>query len=684
MIELVDPVQRNIHAIMVRDAIVPDDASDMALVDASPKQVERQLRAMLAGVDFVGRPAQAALDDPPGRRVGRVAFNAPIRKLWLNDSWTGPGPAPHRLPESESAICNLILQQTHIGGGADANGKRDDQVTRLLGFSIEDHARNSDILRANGSLSRLFIAASTLSACCSKFEKARARNKMNGRNAVAVDVAALSVEAALNGTARIAAEIFNGDNPPPRIVRIAMYVASQTEVFRRARSSGKISRAVRTAAATADAVQTYLTRGTVHDIPLEYDRDPARLTERLKVASAAMETAVQAMLEDVDAVDCGRLYLLLMAHRLDVALARYPWLAAPHPIFRLSYAYIGGHALFAELERLGTIVTTMEERQRLDDGAILDSVTMRPALATASAMHQAIDLQTSPGRYLDLGAYHRAVTTSFISNKARWLSATVPSYTHHAYANGSRFCDLAAAASDVPTHDFIRRSELDKPTQRGTKRQSLVLFYGLDIQDTVILALRQILGRLIHRNASGDDWRVAFGRTVHRILQGTAPSIAARLELSSCLQTEWATCKGLRNRATELGRRFDDRDYDKPAGICFDYALWFDRDRDIAFWDRLQKSAKLYTGFGSAFIAAPTPAELETLPGRSGRRPTPTGAPPSSWRQIMIKAQGAFDTYQTLYLKSRPSRLTAQIMARMNQGYSAFASDPEFRTLFKS
>ena len=49
----------------------------------------------------------------------------------------------------------------------------------------------------------------------------------------------------------------------------------------------------------------------------------------------------------------------------------------------------------------------------------------------------------------------------------------------------------------------------------------------------------------------------------------------------------------------------------------------------------------------------------------------------------MIEAKKAFDAYQPLYLKSRPSRLTARIMARMNEGYSAFASDPQFRTLFK-
>ncbi|GAA4762700.1 hypothetical protein GCM10023219_03800 [Stakelama sediminis] len=49
----------------------------------------------------------------------------------------------------------------------------------------------------------------------------------------------------------------------------------------------------------------------------------------------------------------------------------------------------------------------------------------------------------------------------------------------------------------------------------------------------------------------------------------------------------------------------------------------------------------------------------------------------------MAEAKTAFDAYRPLYLKSRPSILTARIMARMNEGYSAFASDPQFRKLFK-
>lgn len=365
---------------------------------------------------------------------------------------------------------------------------------------------------------------------------------------------------------------------------------------------------------------------------------------------------------------------------------RHPWLAAPHPIFRLNYAYVGGHALFAELERLGVIIEAMERRQRLDDGTIFDTVTLKPVLDTAQATHDALDRHSAPGCYLGLGAYHRAVTTSFMRHKTYWLSATVPSYTHHAYAIGSRLCDITTAALDGSTHDFIRRTELDKPTQRGTRRQGLVLFYGLDTEETVILALRQILGRVIYARIDTEEWRIAFGRTVHRILSHTAPSIAARLEMTSCLKADAATCKGITNRATELARRFDDRDYghDRPIAMRFDYALWFDRDHDVAFWDRLQKGAKLYGGFGSAFIPAPTPAEREALPGRRGRRATPACAPPSRWQTIMLEAKKAFDAYQPLYLKSRPSRLTARIMARMNEGYSALASDPQFRALFKS
>lgn len=385
MIEPSDPVQRHIHAIMVRDAIVCDDAADMTLVNPSPRQIDRQLRAMLPGVDFTGEPTVATLDDPPGRTVGRVAFNPMIRAGWTDGRWTGAGPAPHRLPDSEGAIRHFILQQTHLGVG-DAEVKADLQIRHLLGFDVEDHARNSDHLRKNGPASRLFIAASMLSAACAKYQKARGRTEATGRNAVGVEVAALSVEAALIGTARIATDILLADDKAlPRVRRIAMHLTSQVEVFRRTRSFGHIARAVRIAAAAADAVHLYLTRGTVHDLPDDHDRDPGRLRARLKVTNAGMEDAVETMVGDVGAVDGEQLYVLLMARRLDVALARYPWLAAPHPIFRLNYAYIGGHALFAELERLGTIIKAMESRQRLDDGTVLDSVTLRPVLGTTHA-----------------------------------------------------------------------------------------------------------------------------------------------------------------------------------------------------------------------------------------------------------------------------------------------------------
>jgi hypothetical protein len=684
MIDLVDPVQRNIHAIVVRDAIVRDDAADIVLVNASPKQIGRQLRAMLHGVDFVGEPMQAALDDPPGRRVGRVAFNASFGALWVRGRWTGSGPAPHRLPESQDEITAFILQQTNLGRAANEVAS-DLQVSSLFDFETEDHARNSDLLRMNGAGAQLFIAASMLSAACSRYEKAMKIATETGRKRAAVDVAAHSVEAALICTARIAAEaLLNRRGALPRVGRVAMHLANQVELFRRTRAREDVRKAVRGAATAAAGVHRYLTRGIVHDIPLETDRDPMRLRDRLKVANIALETAVAAMLDEVEAVDAYQLYVLLMARRLDVALARHPWLAAPHPIFRLNYAYIGGHAMFAEFERLGLLIITMARRQRQNDGTTLDSVTLKPALAKPQVTQAAIGLQTAAGRYLDLGVYHRAVMTSFIRREAHWRSATVPFYTHHAYAIGSRVCDLAAAAGDPSTHDFIRQSEYDKPTQRGTKKQGLVFFFGLDIEETVILALRQILDRVPDPGVGTFTRNIAFGLTVRRILLHTAPSIAARLNMTSRLENEEACGKGLANRATRLARQFDDRDYHRPCGVTFDFALWFDRDRDIPFWDRLQKAAKLYTKFGSSFIAGPPPAELEALPGRKGRRATRAGDPPSRWRQIMVEAKQAFDAYQLLYLKGRPTRLTARIMARMNQGYSAFASDPQFRTLFRS
>ena len=685
MTDLTDPVQRNIHAIMVRDAIVPNDATDMTLTNATPKQIGRQLRAMLAGVDFVGGPAQAALDDPPGRRVGRVAFNPLIRAGWIDNRWTGPGPAPHRLPENKKEICKFILQQTNLGPAAGEKAAWDLKLSSVLGFDIEDHAHTTDLLRVSGAGCRLFVATSMLSAACSKYEKARARSEKNGRNKAAVDIAAHSVEAGLIGVALIAADmLLSGEHGLPRIGLIAMYLAKQTEVFRNIRSDGKTATAVRTAAMATRRVHLYLTFGIVRDIPLEHDREPGRLLDRLKVANAALEAVVEAMLDEVDAVDGHELYVLLMARRLDVALARHPWLAAPHPVFRVSYAYIGVHAIFAEFERLGVIAGTMARREQQVGKAILDSFTIRPVLKTPQATQAAIAVKTVAGGYLDLGAYHSSVTTTFIRSKAHWMSATVPSYTHHAYAIGSRFCDLAASVSDPSTHEFIRGSELDKPTQQGIRRRKLVLFYGLDIEQVVILAVRQILDRVTGHGTGTFNHNIAFGQIVHRILLHTAPRIAGRIEKTSRLGSDEACGKGLANRATRLSRQFDDRDYDCPCGALFDYGLWFDRDRDIPFWDRLQKAAKLYNAFGSSFIPAPSPAELEALPGRKGRRATPSEAPPSPWRIIMTAAKTAFDTYQPLYLKGRPTHLTARIMARMNQGYSAFASDPQFRILFKT
>lgn len=537
MIDLVDPVQRQIHAITVRDAIVLDDASDLTATNVSPKQLQRLLRARLAGVDFVGEPSQANLDDPPGRRVGRVAFNPALRALWSAGHWTGPGPAPHRLPENQDEIESFMLRQTNLGpavGESDSNL----EIKTPLGFDISDHARITDLLRQNGAGSRLFIAASILSAACARYERALKRTGATGRNEAAVDVAALSVEAALLGTARIATDILLArDSALPRVGLIAKHLTSRAEAFRRTRSRDRTTSAVRAAASAANGVHLYLTRGIMHDIPPQHDCDPGRLLGRLAVANAALETAVRTMIDEVDTIDGHQLYVLLMARRLDVALVRNPWLAAPHPVFRLSYGFIGAFALFAELERLGVIVRTMADRQRQADGTTLDSVTIRPALAEPPATQAAIGLQTAAGRYLDLGAYHRAVTTSFIRRKAHWLSATVPEYTHHAYANGSRFCDLATAASDASTHAFIRRSELAKPTQQGTRRRDLVLFYGLDIEETVILALRQILDRVLDSGVGTFNRNFDFALTVRRILLHTAPAFAARLDQTSCLDS---------------------------------------------------------------------------------------------------------------------------------------------------
>ena len=683
MIDLGGSVQRHIAAIVFRDAVVPDDASDMTLrADAPSKQVQRQLRAMLPGVDLPLGSGNRLLDDPVGRRVGRVAFNPAIRTLWRDGVWTGGTPAPHRLPEDAGGIERFIREQTLLGIDRPDDASGDDLIERLLGFSIPDHARISDILRANGWQARLFIAASILAAACASYESKRRKSEKTGRNKSAVEIAVFGIEAAVIGAARIATDIYLSDERPVAARRIAMLLAEKAERFRRGRATKIVAHSIAMAADAADAIHIFLTRGTMRDIPHEHDRDPRRLPSRLATRNSATETAVQAIIEEVKVVDAHDLYRLLMARRLDVALARHRWLAAPHPIFRLSYAYIGGHAAFAEFERLGVIIRTMADRQRQADGTTLTSTTIRPVLADPKNTESAIHHRTAAGRYLDLGAYHQAVTTDFIRRKAHLMGTTVPSYTHHAYALGTRLCNLAASALDSATHDFIRRSELDKPTERGTRARHLVLFYGLDVENTIILAVRQITDRLSHREVNGPDWRVAFGLTIHRILSHVMPALAARLAVTSSLGAYEGTCKGLVNRASELARRFDDHDFDRPCGACLDYAGWFDRDRDVDFWDRLQKGAKLYAALGPAFV--PLPAERETLPGRQGRRPTPSDAPLSRWQQIMLEAKKAIDAYLPLYVKSRPTRLTARIMARMSQGHSALASDPEFSTIFRT
>lgn len=683
MTDLVDPVQRHIAAIVFRDTVVPDDASDMALCpDAPPKRVDRQQRAMLPGVDLPWNSGNGMLDDPVGRRVGRAAFNAAIRALWRDGVWTGGTPLPHRLPEDSGGIERFIREQTLLGVDCPEDATGDDLTAQLLGFSIADHARISDILRAKGWQAQLFVAASMIAAACASYRAKRRKSEKTGRNKMAVEIALIGIEAAVTGAARIATDIYLSDERPVAARRIAMLLAERVERFRRARATKTIAYSISMAGSAADAIHIFLTRGTMRDIPPEHDRDPKRLPSRLATRNPAMESAVQAMIEEVTAVDAHDLYCLLMARRLDVALARHRWLAAPHPIFRLSYAYIGGHALFAEFERLSVIIRTMADRQRGTDGQVLTSTSIRPVLAAPNETECAIRLRTAAGRYLDLGAYHRAVTTDFIRRKAHLMRTTVPSYTHHAYASGTRICDLAASAADYATHDFIRRSELDKPTERSPRAKHLVLFYGLDVENTVILAVRQITDRLSHRGVNGADWRVAFGLIVHRILSHAMPTLAARLAATSSLRADEVTCKGLVNRASELARRFDDRDFGRPSGAFFDYALWFDRDRDVDFWDRLQKSTKLYGALGPTFVSLP--AEWEALPGRQGRRPTPADAPPSRWQQIMLEAKKAIDAYLPLYVKSRPTRLTARIMARMSQGYSALASDPQFCAIFKT
>ncbi len=505
MTDLVDPVQSHIYAITVRDSIVPDDASDLQLpAVVSAKQVARLKRALLPGVDFVGTGDSASLDDPVGRRVGRVAFTKPLQALWIDGIWTGAGPAPYRLPDDPAAIADFICRQTHLGDGTPESDAR---VTRLLGFSISDHAQVTDTLRVGGARARLFIAASMLSAACASYEKARQRTEATGRGKVDANNAAAEVEATLIGAARIATETVLSNTPaPPGILCIARHLVDQAEAVRRNRPRGRPTGAIRIAASAADAVHRWLTRGILHDLPLNHDREAARLPLRLATRDERMVAMVDAVIADIAAIDTSALYVLLMARRLDVALGRHRWLAAPHPVFRLNYGYIGGHALFVEVERLGAIVAAMADREIGSDGVSLNSKSLRTALSAPSVMQSTIAAQDAPGRYLDLGAYHRVVTNGFIRDQARWMATTASSYPHHAYALGSRNCDLAAAAAHTATHNFIRRTELDKPSKQGNRQQPLVLFYGLDSQETAILGLRQILDRLIMRGASTDEW----------------------------------------------------------------------------------------------------------------------------------------------------------------------------------
>lgn len=681
MIKLADPVQRHIHAVAVRDTIVPDDAADLKLgAVVSAKQLKRFQRAMLPGVDFVDADMIAELDDPAGRRVGRVAFNNALQHLWVDGRWTGSGPAPHRLPKDAVEIAAFISQQTHLVDDADGDKNR---VKKLLGFKIAEHAHITDLLRAGGAGARMFIAASILSDAGAAFDKARRRTTATGRHQDEVDISAQRVEAALIGSARIATDILLTDPTALKgIHKIAAYLIKQVKAIRRARSKSNIARSMNIAVAAAAAIHLWLTRGTLHDVPSAADSTPGGLSKQLQATSATLTAQVDAMIAEVASVDTTELYVMLMARRLSTAVTRYKWLAAAHPVFRLNYGFIGGHALFAEVERLVLIVATMSLRQQFAGGT-LDSKTIKPPMASPAATQATIACQTSAGRYLDLGVYHRAVVTEFIKHQAHWLATTVPAYTHHAYALGTRFCDLSAAASDASTHNFIRQTEFDKPSQQGTRRQPLVLFYGLSIEDTVLLGLRQILYRLKVHGTGRDDWRVTFGRTAHDILKMTAPPIAKLFSMKYALYIKYADGKGVNNRATALANRFDYRDHDRPAGIGFDYALWFHRDRDVPFWDRLQKGAKLYGAFGSTFIPSVDPIEREPIPGRQGRPLTSSDAPPSHWQRIMAEAKAAFDAYQALYLKSRPTLLTARIMARMSEGYSAFASDPQFRNMYR-
>lgn len=142
----------------MRDAIVPDDAADLKLpAVVSAKQLARLQRAMLPDVDLFPAPATAHARRPgrPEGRPGRVRQAAP--GAWIDGRWTGPGLAPHRLPDDAAAIADFIRQQTRL---TDGTVEGEERVQRLLGFSIDDHARITDLLRAGGTAPISLVVAS--------------------------------------------------------------------------------------------------------------------------------------------------------------------------------------------------------------------------------------------------------------------------------------------------------------------------------------------------------------------------------------------------------------------------------------------------------------------------------------------------------------------------------------------
>lgn len=681
-----DPVQRHIAAVYRRDSIAPDDASDLALsVDAPPKIKKRLLQAMLPGVDYpADDDALAKTDDPVGRRVGRVAFNPCIAGNWKDGVWIGGGPQPHRLPNSKSDIARFHRQQTLLHDGDPNTGTSDALVEKVIGFPIDAHARTSAILSQGGKLASVLVAILMLAAACDRFERRNLQVNKTRRHIDDWEAAIVAVEVATNGAAQIAADVLlGGECKRKGIQTIALAMAYVAEKLRRNRPLRPKLRigSLRCAAQAAAMALACLATGKLDRNWQQPDVEVQRLPHRLETCASGVADRVANFVSKVRDIDTPMVYRLLMARRLDVALTANPWLAAPHPSFRVCYGFLGGHAIFAELERVGLIVKHMADRQRVADGSPLQARSIRSCLSDPQQTGLALQEQNAAGRYLDLGVYHAEVTNAFVRQRKRWMRDTVVEYTHHAYATGTRRCNLPAAAADDATHAMIRGAELRKPTMLAQAKQNLVLFYGLPIKDVVILALRQISDRVLSRKCNVEEWRKAFGHTTHLVLSHVDPEIARQLSASSCLMADQATCKGLANRATEFARRFDDRDYDRPVGAFFDYARWFDRDRDVAFWNRLQGGAKLYAAFGSSYIPS-RPTETEGLPPRQGRS-TVTADARSRWAEVMLKAKRAFDAYEPLYAKTRPRFLNAQIMTRLSEGYSSLASDPQFWAIFK-